>query len=104
VFRLLGRSVAREWDFQSARDRDRPARPGQDFLDYAGVSVFGSEDAAIRTARRYPKLLARLHLPAGDGFMIARTLPDAAEHYSVWGDPRSLQRRVVSVLRVDEPD
>jgi hypothetical protein len=103
VFRLLGRSAARVFDFQSAHDRDRPARPGQDFLDYVGLSTFGSEEAAIRTARRFPKIIARVHLPAGEGLMLARTLPDAAQHYTVWGDPQVLLGRVVHITRIDGP-
>jgi hypothetical protein len=102
VFRLLGRSAAREWDFQSARDRDRPPQPGRDFLDYIGLSVFASEHAALAAAVRFPKIVARVHLPAGEGFVLARTVAAVAEHYSVWGDPRTLRARVVEITRVDD--
>jgi len=104
VFRLLGRSAAREWDFQSARDRGRGIRPRQDFLDYLGVSVFGTEEAAVAIAARFPKLVTRVHLPPGEHFMIARTLPEYEHHYSVWGDPKALMRRVVGITRINDPD
>lgn len=103
VFRLLGRSRPRLRDFQSARDRERPIGPQQDFLDYLGVSVFGREEVALANATQFPKLVARVHLPAGAGFTIARTLADVEEHYSVWGEPDALVNRVVDVHRVDAP-
>jgi hypothetical protein len=102
VFRLLGRSAAREWDFQSARDRGRGMGPRQDFLDYLGVSVFGTEEAALAIAARIPKLVARVHLPAGEHFMIARTLPEYEHHYSVWGSAKALARRVVGITRIND--
>ena len=104
VFRLLGRSAAREWDFQSARDRGRGIRPRQDFLDYLGLSVFGTEAAALAIAARFPKIVARVHLPAGERFLIARTMAHLPDHYSVWGAPGELLRRVVHIARVDDPD
>jgi hypothetical protein len=101
VFRLLGRSTPRAFDFQSARDRDRPIRPGQEFIDHLGLSVFGSEDAAIAIAQRFPKLVARVYLPAGEGFTLARTLEEIDAHYTLWGDPETLLRGVVHVKRLD---
>lgn len=103
VYRLIGRSDAREFDFQSARERDRPMRPGQAFVDHVGISVFGSEAAALAMATRFPKLIACVYLSAGEGFSIARTLPDVADHYSVWGDPAAIVRRIVHVTRVEGP-
>jgi hypothetical protein len=103
VYRLIGRRTAREFDFQSARERERPMRPGQSFLDHVGISVFGSEAAALAMATRFPKMVAWVYLSPGEGFSIARTLPDVAEHFSVWADRAALMRRVVDVSRVEGP-
>lgn len=54
-------------------------------------------------ATRFPKLIACVYLSAGEGFSIARTLSDVADHYSVWGDPAVLVRRIVHVTRVEGP-
>ena len=94
VFRTIGRSEPRDWDFQSDRDKGRPRAPQQDYVDYVGLSVFGTEDAARENAVRFPKMIARVHLEEGCGFMIARTLADVNEHYTVWGDPSELLARV----------
>jgi hypothetical protein len=104
VYRTLGRSEPRVWDFQSDRDKERPRGPEQDYLDYVGLSVFATEDAALENAVRFPKMIARLHLEEGCGFMIARTYADVAHHYTVWGDPDELAIRVQRpVRRVDQP-
>src|SRR5829696_8536093 len=62
VFRLVGRSEARPYDFQSNRDKGRPRWPRQDYVDYLGISVYGSEEAALRNATQYPKLIAEVVL------------------------------------------
>ncbi len=87
VYRTIGRSEPWDWDFQSDHGKRRPRTPQQDYVDYVGLSVFGTEDAARENAIRFPKLIARVHLEEGCGFMIARTYADVDEHYTVWGDP-----------------
>jgi hypothetical protein len=104
VYRTIGRSEPRDRDFKSDRDKGRPRAPEQDYVDYVGLSVFGTEDAARENAVRFPKMVARVHLEAGCGFMIARTLADVDEHYTVWGDPEELMARVQRpVSRFDDP-
>jgi hypothetical protein len=104
VYRVLGRSQARDWDFYSDREKGRPRAPNQDFVDFVGISVFGSQSAALANCARFPKLIAEIHLPSGNGFSIARTFADIDEHYSVWGDPELLLDHVsAEVLRVDAP-
>jgi hypothetical protein len=104
VYRVIGRSSPLARDFESNRDRGRPRFPRQDYIDFVGISVFGSLEAALASAARFPKLVAEVHLNAGAGLTIARTLPDIAEHYSVWGAPEDLLDRVVTVARVDAPE
>jgi hypothetical protein len=104
VYRTIGRSEPRDRDFKSDRDKGRPRAPEQEYVDYVGLSVFGTEDAARENAVRFPKMVARVHLEAGCGFMIARTLADVDEHYTVWGDPEELMARVQRpVSRFDDP-
>ncbi len=103
VYRTIGRSEPREWDFQSDHGKGRPRGPQQDYIDYVGLSVFGTEDAARENAVRFPKLIVRVQLEEGCGFMIARTYADVDEHYTVWGDPEELLARVeLPVSRFDE--
>ncbi len=103
VYRTIGRSEPWDWDFQSDDGKRRPRAPQQDYVDYVGLSVFGTEDAARENAIRFPKLIARVHLEEGCGFMIARTYADVDEHYTVWGDPEELLARVdLPVSRFDE--
>jgi hypothetical protein len=103
VYRTIGRSEPRDWDFQSDLRKGRPRAPQQDYVDYVGLSVFGTEDAASENAVRFPKWIARVHLEEGCGFMVARTYADVDEHYTVWGDPEELLARVeLPVSRFDE--
>jgi hypothetical protein len=103
VFRTIGRSEPRDWDFNSDQGKGRPRAPEQDYVDYVGLSVFGTEDAARENALRFPKMIARVHLEEGCGFMIARTLADVRQHYTVWGDPDELLARVaLPVPRFDD--
>jgi hypothetical protein len=67
------------------------------------LSVFGSEESAEANAKVYPKILARVDLAAGFGFMIARTYADIDDHDTVWGDPVELLERVTAVTTIDEP-
>lgn len=103
VYRIVGRSTPRLRDFQSGRERELPRAPNQNFLDYVGISVFGSEAAALENAAKFPKLVAEVVLPSGQGFSIARTFADIDEHYSVWGDPEALLGQIIEVSRTDEP-
>jgi hypothetical protein len=104
VYRVLGRSEPRDWDFYSDRDKQRARAPRQDFVDYVGLSVFGSQAAALDNCLRFPKLVAAVRLPPGNGFSIARTFADINEHYSVWGEPEALLDNVTGdILRVDDP-
>ena len=63
------------------------------YMDYLGLSVFGTLEAARDNAVRYPKIIARVRLDEGAGFMIARTLADIDQHYSLWGAPEDLLAR-----------
>ena len=101
VHRLIGRSDPRERDFESNQARENPRFPKQDFLDYVGLSVYGSLETAKESATQWPKLIARLRLRPGNGFMIARTLVDIDDHYSIWGEVDRLLTCVESVERFD---
>jgi hypothetical protein len=104
VFRLVGRAATRRRDFESNRDKGRPQAPDETYADYLGVSVFSHPDLAVANAVRWPKHVARVLLPEGDGFSIARTYPDIRGHYTIWGDP---DRLLANAERVDthyDPD
>jgi len=104
VYRTIGRSEPRDWDFKSDRDKGRPRAPAQDYVDYVGLSVFRTQQAALDNAVRFPKMVARVYLEEGCGFMIARTLADVEDHYTLWGDPDELLARVERpVPRYDDP-
>ena len=104
VYRGIGRGHPVERDFYSDRGKERPRAPDQDYMDYVGLSVFGSLEAAESNMVRYPKRIARVLLEDGCGFMIARTYADIDQHYTIWGDPRDLLTRVEAVSRFDEPE
>jgi hypothetical protein len=104
VYRGIGRGHAVERDFFSDRGKERPRAPDQDYMDYVGLSVFGSLEAAEANMVRYPKRIAHVRLEEGHGFMIARTYADIDEHYTIWGDPRDLMGLVETVSRSDEPE
>jgi hypothetical protein len=99
VYRVLGRSEPREWDFYSDRDKGRDRAPRQDFIDFVAISVFGSQAAALANCTRFPKLVAEVLLSPRNGFTIARTFADIDEHYSVWGDPEALRNHLRHALR-----
>jgi hypothetical protein len=107
VYRIVGRSTLANLEplhFASNLERDRPRAPKQDYMDWLGISVFGTLEAALNNAARYPKMVAPVRLVAGHGFMIARTEADIHHHYALWGDPEDLLRHVMGdVVRVDEP-
>jgi hypothetical protein len=103
VYRVLGKPEARERDFMSDRDKGRPRAPAQDYADFVGVSVFGSEELAEANAVRFPKFVATVHLQPGEGFMLARTYADVEGHYTVWGDPEALVRSVARVQPYEQP-
>jgi hypothetical protein len=104
VYRGIGRGHPVERDFYSDRGKERPRAPDQDYMDYVGLSVFGSLEAAEANMVRYPKRLAQVRLEEGHGFMIARTYADIDRHYTIWGDPRDLLGCVEAVTRIDEPE
>jgi hypothetical protein len=73
-------------------------------MDYVGLSVFGTQDAARENAVKWPKLIATVWLESGRGFMIARTYVDIDEHYTLWGDPDDLLALVQGrAARFDDP-
>lgn len=102
LFRLVGKDPPRERDFQSDKVKNRPRFAGDHEADHLALSMFATEAQALSMARRYPKIVAEVALPAGHGFGIARTMLDLEGHYSVWGDPAGLLDRVSSVSRQDD--
>jgi hypothetical protein len=102
IYRAIGRGHPVERDFYSDRGKERPRAPDQDYMDYVGLSAFGSLEAAEANMVRLPKRDAHVRLEEGHGFMIARTYADIDQHYTVWGDPRDLMACVEAVTRSDE--
>jgi hypothetical protein len=113
-------------DFLSDQARGKPTPTNPDKERYwQGFSVFATEAQARRKARGIPVLgtaIAELDIPSAalewpEGDLFARDPPFYVErslkssgHYTMWGDPSVLLKRVQSVVPVDpganesEPD
>lgn len=82
-------------DFQSNEAQGKPPlralSPQQAHL-WTGLSVYDSEEQALRTAREYPDLgsfIAEIELPeTGNPFRIERT--GSRGHHTLWGDTETL--------------
>jgi hypothetical protein len=101
LYRLVNRDPPSVRDLTSRRDRDRPRFEDEPEVFYMGLSMFESIDKALDSARRYPKLVAEVTLPANRGFSIARTIRRRAGHYTVWGDASALVHLAAVVHRED---
>ena len=104
-YRVVRSNPPTEADFLSDRERGRPEPADVRLLRLMdGLSVFDSEDRARGKAVRYPSLgsfIAALDIPAGDDrFRFERTTTSRG-HYTLWGDPATLQRLVTLVVPVD---
>lgn len=99
LYRTVGRSEARAHDFGSARDKQRPRKHDEPYVDHLGVSMFASEDLARENAVRFPKIIAAVRLAPGRGFTVARTYADIEGHFSVWGEPADLLDHVAGQPR-----
>lgn len=105
VYRVLGRPTPRERDFISNRDKDRPREDDEPYVEFMGVSTYGSRARAEENAVIYPKFVATVRLPPGQGFTVARTYADVADHYTVWGNPAELVECIDGEpVRYDDPD
>lgn len=58
LYRLLSSGEARERDFFSNRDKDRPAFTGHPYVVHCGVSMYEHPDQALLHANRYPLAVA----------------------------------------------
>jgi hypothetical protein len=94
LYRVGGKSAARERDFQSDRDKTRPRYVDQTYVDHLGLSMFESEELAEASATNFPKFIVSVRLEPERGFMLARTESEIEGHFSVWGDPESLLESV----------
>ncbi len=69
---------------------------------HMGISVYLSQEAAVRTALKWPKIgeyVAHARLTAGHGFNFAQT--GQPLRLTLWGDPIKLAGAVADVLAVD---
>jgi hypothetical protein len=104
LYRVIGRSHARPYDFLSNRDKQRSRFTRNLYADHLAVSMFESETLAVVNAVRYPKIVVAVRLDGDHGFSLARTGADIEGHYNVWGDPDDLLESVVGdPIRYDEP-
>jgi hypothetical protein len=104
LYRVVGRTIPRAYDFQSNRAKNRERYPRELYIDHLAVSMFESQELAIANAVRFPKLVAAVRLDGDHGFTLARTDADIRGHYNVWGDPEDLVSQVIgdTAARFDE--
>jgi hypothetical protein len=68
---------------------------------YEGVSVYESQEAAVETARRWPRIggyVAELRLTSETGVLYLRW--GQSGHLTLWADPLTLTRAVVDTIPV----
>lgn len=80
-----------------------PRRDERDVpLIYEGISVYDTREAAVETARRFPRIggyVAELRIRADTGATYARGGPRG--HLTLWGDPLMLSGATVDTIRID---
>lgn len=102
-FRIVKTDPPTVQDFLSLKDLGRPMRRGTSPERQrwaAGVSVFATTDAALRTAEQYPQLgdfLAMLETP-DDGRIPYEQTGEDADHYTLWANAIDLLATVRSVV------
>jgi hypothetical protein len=100
-FRLVNEGREAHWNYESAAWRRKPSFPVGPSILNTGISVFGEPSQALRMARRFPKVIARVTLEDELGFYVARTLGQEG-HFTLWGDPYAFERRAEIVYRREE--
>jgi hypothetical protein len=103
LYRIVRGDPPTAADFESdrARGRARPVDPTMEAL-WDSFSAFDTEDRARRKAQDFPVLgtwIAELELREGGPIRWERTTK-ARGHYTVWGRPAAVCRRVVRVVGV----
>jgi hypothetical protein len=104
LFRLIREDEPQPKDFLSYRDRGKPRYKGDEELPellMRGISMFASPGRAERTARYFPKRIARVTMWEGLGVSIAKTRGPG--HYTVWGDPEVLVTRARLDVKREKP-
>jgi hypothetical protein len=91
-------------DFMSnkALDEEPPVNPEHLRL-FDGISVYATEQQARNKATAFPRLgrfIAAVEVEDGAPVHVERTLPKSRGHYTLWGAPEEIRRRVVSVVPV----
>lgn len=91
LYRITQHEVPSVHDFLSSRDKHDPQRRGEYWFIYVGLSMFAdqAQAAGIRDRFRHGQHVAGVPLPAGLGFMLARTRRTTG-HFTVWGSPEDL--------------
>jgi hypothetical protein len=90
--------------FRSHAELGLPPRSAEEThpLIHKGISVFDSCEAAVETARRYPKIgshVAQLRLTGESGVRYWRW--GARGHLTLWGDSLKLVDAVVDTIPID---
>jgi hypothetical protein len=105
-FRVIRRITPVRRDFLSNTAKRRPLPPNNPEAArlWDAVSVYDTEAAARRQARRTPGMgafIAELRIPATVPVGWEKTLRDR-HHYSLWGDADTLLNIVLRVTPVEE--
>jgi hypothetical protein len=90
LYRLARGEPATVDDFRGRRDlsRDRRFPAHTPWVLLAGVSMFDTEQGALKVARRYPATIARVRLRTEVGIHLARS--GGRGHFTIWGAPSVL--------------
>lgn len=89
-------------DFLSNKALGRRRRRNESEDEWAGLSLYDTEEGARVTARRYPQIgsfLAVVRVTEGTPFRIAQTFH--AGHYTLWGEPEDFLRAVIAVVPIE---
>lgn len=104
LFRIVGASALREYDFlsQQARGHRMQFVNAKAIRLWDGISVYRTIEQARLLARRRPLLgsfIAELHVPMDSSFRME--LDNGRDgHSTIWGDAQALLSLVVSVTPV----
>jgi hypothetical protein len=101
VYRLVRKDKAPVDSYRSRMVSGKGSLPrSAPAIDHAGISTFLTVEQAKSRATKYASWVTRLELRQDAGIHIAKT--GTAGHYTVWGDPKVLQKMATTVDEAGE--
>lgn len=95
VYRLVRKDKPEADGFKPRLLLGKGRLPRGPAINHAGLSTFATAEQARSRATKYESWVAKLDLPADAAVHIAKT--DGPGHYTVWGDPKVLEKLAVFV-------